>query len=82
MPIPLAYGPPRAGVTTLMAVGEVDKVLAGNATDDLVQKGTYVASAVYIIGWLTKNQELKNYGFGAAAALWIIQTVSGKNTGL
>jgi hypothetical protein len=79
MPLALAYAPAAPqGVTTLMSVGAVDEVLA-DKTFEYVKKGTYVASAAFILGALLKNEGLKKAALGAALALYVVTVASGKN---
>jgi hypothetical protein len=77
--IAMSYAPAAPmGVTTLMSVGAVDKVLT-DPTADYVKKATYVASGAYILGWLTKNQGLKQAALGSAITLYVIMTLTGQD---
>jgi len=65
----LEYGPsaPR-GVTTLMAVGDSDPMLA-----ERLRSGMMIAGGVAGIGWLLGVDAAKLGGLGAVVAFWTMR---------
>jgi len=62
----LEYGPPAPrGVTTMMAVGNSDPVLA-----DRVNTGLLVSAGIAGVGWFLGIDVVKLGGIGAAVAFW------------
>lgn len=77
--IAMAYAPASPpGVTTLMSVGAVDEVLK-DRTAEYVKKASYVTSAVYILGAITKNEKMKMAALGGAVTIYAIMILSGKD---
>lgn len=71
----ISYGPPAArGVTQLMAVGAAD--FDPTPVDRAVARGGLLALAVLGFGLVTGNRGARNFGLGAAVALYGVRMVS------
>jgi voltage-gated potassium channel Kch len=74
----VSYGSPgHKGVTTLMAVGADE--LGESSTEEAVRIGSWGALAVAILGSVTGEETLAKAGAGAAAALFAIRLIAGRN---